>query len=474
MVAGGGRTVPSDERQAKLYYPIMLRRLTFQNFKSWPEATIDFGRITGLFGPNSSGKTSLIQFLLLLKQTKDATDRRISLDFNGPYVSLGVYSDMIHRHNEQTSLSWSLSIERARELNLVDPSGKRTASIARSRELKIESEVSARDQGAASTRLAYCLGDMTFSLTPKGPRERDFELTAEGGDFRFIRTQGRQWQLPGPIKSYAFPDQARTYFQNASFLSDIESAYEEQIDNIFYIGPLREYPQRDYLWARSRPQDVGLRGEKAIDAILAATAANETRNVKYKGHYLSFQKMVAYWLHEMGLIYDFRVEEIARGTNRWQARVRITENGTEALLTDVGFGVSQVLPVVTLLQYVPEGATVILEQPEIHLHPLAQANLADVIINAAIHRGVQVVVESHSEHLLLRLQRRVAEESVSVDDIKLYFCTTTKGISKLEPLTLDIFGQIANWPQHFMGDAFGETYAAEEARLKRMKAAAAD
>lgn len=184
--------------------------------------------------------------------------------------------------------------------------------------------------------------------------------------------------------------------------------------------------------------------------------------------------MIAYWLREMGLIYQFRVEEIARGSNRWQAIIQISPGGAEALLTDVGFGVSQVLPVVTLLQYVPEGSTVILEQPEIHLHPLAQANLADVIINAAQHRRVQVVLESHSEHLLLRLQRRIAEQEISADDIKLYFCTAPKGQSQLRPLKLDLFGQITNWPENFLGDAFGETYAAEKARLKRMKKAAAE
>lgn len=447
----------------------MLRRLAFQNFKSWAEVDIEFGRITGLFGTNSSGKTSLIQFLLLLKQTKNATDRAISLDLNGPYVRLGVYRDLIHRHDETQPLSWSLAFERARDLALIDPGGKRTATITRSRDLEIESEVRAWDQGAVSTRLIYRLGDMTFSLTPKVASERDFELIAEGGSFRFVRTQGRPWQLPGPVKSYAFPDQARTYFQNASFLSDIEAAYEEQIDNIFYLGPLREYPQRDYLWTRSRPLDVGLRGEKAIDAILAATASGELRNVRYKAPRRPFQEMVAYLLREMGLIHDFRVEEIAEGSNRWQARVQITKGGVEALLPDVGFGVSQVLPVATLLQYVPERSTVILEQPEIHLHPLAQANLADVIINAAFHRRVQIILESHSEHLLLRLQRRVAEEVVSAEDVKLYFCDVSRGISKLSPLDLDLFGKIGNWPKNFMGDAFGETYAAEKARLKRMK-----
>jgi predicted ATPase len=120
---------------------------------------------------------------------------------------------------------------------------------------------------------------------------------------------------------------------------------------------------------------------------------------------------------------------------------------------------------------VQEGSTVILEQPEIHLHPLAQAHLADVIINVAVHRRVQVVLESHSEHLLLRLQRRVAEEMVSADDVKLYFCDAAAGGSTLAPLDLDMFGNIRNWPKNFMGDAFGEAFAAEEARLKRMAAA---
>src|SRR4029079_2407774 len=139
-------------------------------------------------------------------------------------------------------------------------------------------------------------------------------------------------------------------------------------------------------------------------------------------HLKTFQEMIAYWLQEMGLIHSFKVVEIAPGSNRWQAKVKTRPGASEVLLTDVGFGVSQVLPVVTLLQYVPEGATVILEQPEIHLHPLAQAGLADVILQAATHRRVQVILESHAEHLLVRLQRRIAEEEISSDDVKLYFC----------------------------------------------------
>ena len=104
-------------------------------------------------------------------------------------------------------------------------------------------------------------------------------------------------------------------------------------------------------------------------------------------------------------------------------------------------------------------------------HPLAQAALADVIIQAATHRKVQVILESHSEHLLLRLQRRIAEQAVSADDVKLYFCDAPRGVSTLTPLELDLFGNIRNWPDKFMGDAFGETAQAELARLELMQAA---
>ncbi len=451
----------------------MLSQMSFQNFKSWQKADIACGPITGIFGTNSSGKTSLIQFLLLMKQTKDATDRAISLDLNGDYVKLGSFSDVLHKHDENAPLNWTISFQLEEELSLSDTTGKRTAAITSGRELTVGANTIAQNKAPVANRLTYQLGSYEFSLSSKKEQSTQFDLTcstgnAEDSGFHFVRSKGRAWLLPGPVKSYAFPDQARTYFQNASFLADLESSYERQLDKIYYLGPLREYPQRDYLWSRSRPSDVGQRGEKVIDAILAATEANETRNLKYKAHLKSFQEMVAYWLSEMGLISEFRVEEIAENSNRWQARVKTRPGSSWVLLTDVGFGISQVLPVITLLQYVPEGSTVILEQPEIHLHPLAQAALADVIIQAATHRKVQVILESHSEHLLLRLQRRIAEEAISSNDTKLYFCDAPDGTSKIEKLDVDLFGNIKNWPDRFMGDAFNETARAEIARLKRM------
>jgi predicted ATPase len=447
----------------------MLRRLSFTNFKSWPHIDLECGKLTGLFGPNSSGKTSILQFLLLLKQTKDATDRQLSLELNGDYIELGSIEDAIYRHDRRLAIDTSVTLQLPATLTLADPSTK-SGTLAAGAELTLSTHIIVdKQQAARTTRISYELGAHQFKLTLK-PSDNSFELKHAGpGDFRFLRTQGRAWGLPPPIKSYAFPDQARTYFQNAEFLSDLEAAYEAAMDGIFYLGPLRDHPQRDYLWARSRPTDVGSRGEKTIDAILAATANGTTLNLKPRARYKPFQEVLAYWLQHLGLIYQFRVEEIARGSNRWQAKVVTSEGGSEVLLTDVGFGISQVLPVITLLLYVPQGSTVLLEQPEIHLHPLAQANLADVLVYAAKHRGVQVLLESHSEHLLLRLQRRIAEQSIQSDEVKLYFCDIQRGSSVESPLRLDSLGQIENWPKHFMGDAFGETAAAERARIHRLQ-----
>jgi predicted ATPase len=447
----------------------MLRTLHIENFKSWKTADLTFGKITGLFGTNSSGKSSLTQFLLLMKQTKEATDRGIALGLNGQYVNLGIFKDMIYSHGEDGSLVWRISFERESEF-VLRPSGPGDpGNPIRGKTLEVASTVreGGKPRRMASTDLEYAIGGMAFRLTRKNGSETSFDLVAEPAErFRFIRNPGRVWQLPGPLKSYAFPDQARVYFQNASFLADLEKAYEEQIDGLYYLGPLREYPSRDYLWSRSRPVGVGFRGEETISAILAMTADGVQRNVGHKTRLRPFQEIVAYWLAELDVIYDFRVEEIAEGSNRWQAHVITRKGGPKVLLTDVGFGVSQVLPVVTLLQYVPRGSTVILEQPEIHLHPLAQANLADVIINAAVHRGVQVIVESHSEHLLLRLQRRIAEEKIASEDVALYFCDITDRGSMLQRLELDLLGKIENWPTNFMGDAFGEAAEAEKARLR--------
>ena len=113
-----------------------------------------------------------------------------------------------------------------------------------------------------------------------------------------------------------------------------------------------------------------------------------------------------------------------------------------------------------------------MEQPEIHLHPSVQAGLADVFIDAIKNRNVQILLESHSEYLLKRLQLRIAEEKLSNDDASLYFCNIEDGQSRLIELELDLYGDISNWPKDFFGDQVGEMAAMTRAQMYRKKGGA--
>jgi predicted ATPase len=119
-------------------------------------------------------------------------------------------------------------------------------------------------------------------------------------------------------------------------------------------------------------------------------------------------------------------------------------------IADVGFGVSQTLPVVVALHAAKKGQAVYIEQPEIHLHPRAQVALATVLADAA-KRGVQVIIETHSQILLLALQTLVAKGELSTDAIILHWFTRDEnnGTTTIRSAQLDNAGAFGDWPEDF-------------------------
>lgn len=446
----------------------MLSRIRIENFKAWKKADLRFGKVTGFFGTNSAGKSSLLHLLLLLKQTRNSTDRSIALDFGGPgaMVNLGTFEDVVHGRDSDRDIGWLIEWTLPERLKIKHPTELSTTWLE-GNSLQVRCQVGFPDKRLWPRELTYRFSEVEFWLRSKAGSKREFELKTDAEEFEFVRNRGRSWPLPHPAKAYLFPSQTRSYFQNTDFLGDFELAYEKLMDSIFYLGPLREYPRREYHWAGSVPEDVGQRGERAIDAILAATARGEMRQLGYKTRIKPFQEMIAYWLQELGLIREFDLREIAERTNLYRAIVKTSPSIETTSLTDVGFGVSQVLPVLVLLYYVPEGSTVLMEQPEIHLHPAVQSGLADVMLKVAVARKLQIIVESHSEHLMRRLQRRVAEGDVSSEDVKLYFVAPQRGRAEVADLLLNEWGEIENWPENFFGDEMGEIAAIAKASLKR-------
>ena len=204
-----------------------------------------------------------------------------------------------------------------------------------------------------------------------------------------------------------------------------------------------------------------------MEAILSATRNGETRNLGYGRPLIPFQEAIARQLKELGLIYDFRLNEIREGTGLYEVVMWTSELSVPTALMDVGIGVSQVLPALVLLYYVPNNSIVLLEQPELHLHPAAQGKLADIMLEVALTRGIQIVVETHSEHLMRRLQRRVAEERISSEDVEMYFVSMSGKQAEAVDLALNEWGEIENWPENFFGDELGEVAAIVKAKLHR-------
>jgi len=454
----------------------MLTELSIKNFKAWRDTgKIRLAPITVFFGSNSAGKTSILQFLLMLRQTAESPDRHRVLhpgDKNTP-VELGTYRDLVFDHDLSNGIEFALVWKLPEPMIVRDPL-KKEDSTTGSR-IRFEAKVSSDAKGASQQvqRFKYSLENgsslLSVEMTPAGSSTSKYDLRTSGYDL--LRKVQRVWKLPPPIRFYAFPDEVGAYYQNAGFTSDLALELEKQVKRLQYLGPLREYPARSYVWSGEVPEHVGWRGERAVEAMLAA--ASRSIGPGFKKRVQPFHAVVAKWLKDLGLLQSFEVHQIAAHRKEYEVMVRAGNTKESVNLPDVGFGVSQVLPVVVQCFYANPHTTVILEQPEIHLHPRVQSALADLFIEAiqsregGADRSIQLVVESHSEHFLRRLQTRVAENKVKPEDVALYFCRTGSDGAVLEPLEVNIFGDIQNWPADFFGDEMGELAARMEAVARR-------
>jgi predicted ATPase len=452
----------------------MLRGLRIQNFKAWRDTgRIEMAPLTVLFGPNSSGKSSINHLLMMLKQTVRSPDRNNVFDLGdaNAAVRLGSFRDVVFRHDLENAIEFEQEWLLDAPLAIRDPrSGRRYAGD------RLFFRAAARRRGRAvqSEGFAYRLDNdqgtqLAVTLARDETRSNRWRLDTE--NYELVRNPGRAWELPRPVQFFGFPSEAVLYYQNTAFLSDLELALTEQLDRISYLGPLRSPPERLYAWSGAVPEDVGWRGQNAVQAILAARGRG--LNWRHKGRYVAFEQVVARWLKEMGLIHSFVVSEIAPEREEFEVRVRATAGAEEVKLTDIGFGVSQVLPVIVQAFYAPPNSTVLMEQPEIHLHPSVQASLADLFIAAITAREeseprrVQLLIESHSEHLLRRLLRRIAEEKISEREVALYFCYPGSDGAAIDQLEVDKYGDILNWPPDFFGDELEDVAVQADVGMQR-------
>ena len=430
----------------------MITELSAQNFKSWQDTdALQFAPLTGFFGANNSGKTSILQLLLLLKQTTESPlspEEPLYFGNAESLVNLGDFDAVIHRHDLASSLgitvSWKLLGGRRIRGYSIDSLSFSTSIIKNLERSELRSFgyafASGYNRGIRWT-------SQTNIMTSEGRIvQPNYEVIHDGTSVNPFRCYGIR--CPAKFQEEYLP---------------FQEAFEDLFSRVYHLGPLRRDPQHRYNWVSDHPKNVGRHGENMVSSLLSSRV-----------RLLSIEEQILNWLQRLELIDSYDLNP-TYGPQDYEFLVQQYKDGPKVRFTDVGFGVSQVLPVLTLCYYAPKGSILILEQPEAHLHPKAQSELADVLIDVVKNRNVQIILESHSEHLLLRLMRRIAEygieeKGISKDQTAFHFCEIDNGNSKAEQLEVDEYGNISNWPKDFFGDEMGDVAKKTKAEMKRRKA----
>lgn len=424
----------------------MFKQLHLKNFKAWVDTgPLELKPVTMLLGTNSSGKSSLIQSLLLLKQTVQSPDRTIHLNLGGDEINdlfnFGGFDDVLNQSG-RSSRQFSLSFEFQRHETDKRVNGKFQCTYRKT-----------ASGSVVVQELVLRSDERRFRAVRQDPRTFSISVDDEAKP----RMEGRNF---APERSIAFSAETIAKLdEDGPVVEDLSLAIRRELEGISYLGPLRRKPERDYPWNKTKPGDVGSDGRGAVDALLASVLLRgEAQGEVVEG--------VSKWLKRMGAAQKLEVRQQGR-SNRYE--LVVNRDGIACNLRDVGIGVSQVLPVLVVAYFAPSGSTVILEEPEIHLHPLAQSVLAELFVEVSRERNVQFIVETHSEHLFRRMQTLVARGKMSTDQVAMYFVERARAKAVLRALEMDEFGRVPNWPKDFFGDALGETR--EQARLMfdRMK-----
>lgn len=253
----------------------------------------------------------------------------------------------------------------------------------------------------------------------------------------------------------------------------VDSLTEFFVSKVRYLGPLRDEPKPVYEFSSSADtEDVGIKGQ------YTAAVLDSHRNdiIPYwdpqqqsivQGPLID---AVRKWLRDFEVGYDVTTAE--SGKLGHTIKVRTTAQDSEFDLTNVGVGVSQVLPIIVLALVAEAGSTLLFEQPELHLHPRVQSHLADFFLGL-VKCSKQAIVETHSEYLINRLRRRIAEDEprdgqISVrDQIGLYFVEREGNESRFRDIVINEFGAIPDWPKGFFDEGAAEADRIIEAAMHK-------
>jgi predicted ATPase len=425
--------------------PEAISGIAVEGFKSIRKRTeIAFRPLTILAGANSSGKSSILQPALLMKQTLEAPYDPGALLLDGPHVRCTDVGQIFSRFGEESTDHFSMSIDMLGGQSISVVFQKQTKGgldVASTTAINLEGVSVTLHRGARKN-----IGWQGLRYYYDVVRSRCFL------GLRLLRRTEGQKQLAKPIDTDVVPGTAAQTAAHA-------------LRAILHVPALRGNPERTYKTTAVGEEFAGT-FEPYVASIIHHWQA--TKDIRLKQLGASLEKLGLTWKIEASRLDDTRVElRVGRLKQK-------TTGGARDLVSiaDVGFGVSQCLPVLVALLTARPGQLVYIEEPEIHLHPRAQMALAQVLADAA-NRGVRVVIETHSALLLLGVQALVAEGALAPELVALHwFSLTRDGATEVRSADLDEAGAFGEWPEDFAEvtlDAQSRYLDAAEKRLAQAK-----
>ncbi|WDF55773.1 AAA family ATPase [Mucilaginibacter sp. KACC 22063] len=477
-------------------------KISIENFKAIRSlADYELKPLTVLSGVNSSGKSSLIQLLLLLKQTLQLDSTKNPLLLNGDFYQVGSFKDILT--NKDLSKSLKVGFEFSKEEDIALNTGKRITLFDAYETFTIKVEVTFEQHdeqiGISDFFILYQL--------PTGDKREQYvrfqTIVGENTKYKIEASNllfgDELWGTDANVTDLQFSSIFPNYYEITELevaegtkrseenihqqnttkyfpkIAGIKSLLDRKFASVSYIGPLREQP-KDLYPMSSRKRHVGNLGE--FTAQVLENFAGETINflnpalapsgISYEAIEVPLLTGVKIWMCD---IFKIGKDIFSKKQGESYSIVLTNDAGIETTIKHVGFGISQVLPIIVEGLLMEIDGTLILEQPEIHLHPKVQSLLFDFLYSLVL-QGKNVIIETHSDHFITRMRRRIAESQNEdlLNALNLTFIEAQDGEVYFEIIELDDMGTIDYFPEDFIEQSNLELKAIVQAQMnKRMR-----
>ncbi len=406
-------------------------KLTIENFKSIGCVTnFELRPMTVLAGINSSGKSSLLQALLLLKQSMES-DTKDLLRLNGPYVAATSLTDLVRMKKRGVQMKMAMTID-GREIPSsyrdVDFSPNGKALVAISFELVFSANGQSHLESLNSTwkfegteekvmfsaKRSKALG--TYTLKYSHPAMLGLSESEKRRTMDKCKLTFRDFI---PIFAEAEAGGGNVV-RSLIVMKVLYSIIESVMENIHYVGAQRIKPKLAQSYSNTDFREVGTDGQ------MTRFLLNERKNAHVAGYDDNVGGLAALckkWIcDKMHLAKDI---DVVKDSNKLYRTLITNNDGLQVDLCQMGFGLSQILPFVVQGFLTPVGGTLIVEDPDVHMHPKVQADIVDFFIDLMQH-GRNVLIETHSDHIVTRLRRRITDETLTTDKVNIIFVENGK------------------------------------------------